>query len=113
MASCIPNVGLGGTDNYVNLGNGFRLVWVKGNAPGGVLAAATAVAVSLTFSQAFGATPLVYWASVSTPSGVMAGAGVIATCADLTATGMSLNLYNASNANKQITSVIGFAIGKA
>jgi hypothetical protein len=112
VAEALGNLGLGGTDNYANLGNGYRLIWVKGNVPGGALAAATAVAVSLTFSQAFGTTPLVYWPAVSTPSGVTAGAGIVATCADLTATGMSLNLYNASNANKQITAVIGFAIGK-
>lgn len=110
---CIfSNVHLGGTANYVDLGNGYRLAWVKGNAPGGALAATAAVAVSLTFPQAFGSTPVIYWPAVSTPSGVTAGAGVISTCADLTATGMSINLYNASNANKQITSVIGFAIGK-
>lgn len=112
VTEALGNLGLGGTDNYANLGNGYRLIWVKGNVPGGALAAATAVAVSLTFSQAFGTTPLVYWSAVSTPSGVTAGAGIVATCADLTATGMSLNLYNASNANKQITAVIGFAIGK-
>ena len=112
IATALSNLHLGGTDNYVDLGNGYRLIWVKGNAPGGALAAATAVAVSLTFSQAFGATPVIYWSAVSTPSGVTAGAGIVATCADLTATGMSINLYNASNANKQITSVIGFAIGK-
>lgn len=110
---CIfSNVHLGGTANYADLGNGYRLVWVKGNAPGGALAATAAVAVSLTFPQAFGSTPIIYWSAVSTPSGVTAGAGIVATCADLTATGMSINLYNASNANKQITSVIGFAIGK-
>lgn len=112
VAEALGNLGLGGTDNYANLGNGYRLIFVKGNVPGGALAAATAVAVSLTFSQAFVTTPLVYWPAVSTPSGVTAGAGIVATCADLTATGMSLNLYNASNANKQITAVIGFAIGK-
>ncbi|PNP32621.1 hypothetical protein AL525_001375 [Citrobacter amalonaticus] len=110
---CIfSNVHLGGTANYIDLGNGYRLAWVKGNAPGGALAAAAAVAVSLTFPQAFGSTPIIYWSAVSTPSGVTAGAGVISTCADLVATGMSVNLYNASNANKQITAVIGFAIGK-
>ncbi|KKF69015.1 hypothetical protein [Citrobacter amalonaticus] len=112
IATALANLHLGGTANYVDLGNGYRLVWVKGNAPGGALAAAAAVAVSLTFPQAFGSTPVIYWPAVSTPSGVTAGAGVISTCADLTATGMSINLYNASNANKQITSVIGFAIGK-
>nr|WP_318381263.1 hypothetical protein [uncultured Enterobacter sp.] len=112
ISTALANLGLGGTTNYVDLGNGYRLVWVKGNAPGGVLAAAAAVAVSLTFPQAFGSTPIIYWSAVSTPSGVAAGAGVVATCADLTATGMSVNLYNASNANKQITAVIGFAIGK-
>ena len=112
IATALANLHLGGTANYVDLGNGYRLVWVKGNAPGGALAATAAVAVSLTFPQAFGSTPVIYWPAVSTPSGVTAGAGLISTCADLTATGMSINLYNASNANKQITSVIGFAIGK-
>ena len=112
IETALTNLHLGGTANYVDLGNGYRLVWVKGNAPGGALAATAAVAVSLTFPQAFGSTPVIYWAAVSTPSGVTAGAGVISTCADLTATGMSINLYNASNANKQITAVIGFAIGK-
>ena len=112
IATALSNLGLGGAANYVDLGNGYRLAWVKGNAPGGALAAAAAVAVSLTFTQAFGATPIIYWSAVSTPSGVTAGAGVISTCADLVATGMSVNLYNASNANKQITAVIGFAIGK-
>lgn len=112
IATALENLGLGGAANYVDLGNGYRLAWVKGNAPGGALAAAAAVAVSLTFTQAFGSTPIIYWSAVSTPSGVTAGAGVISTCADLVATGMSVNLYNASNANKQITAVIGFAIGK-
>lgn len=112
VSEFLKNLGLGGAANYVDLGNGYRLAWVKGNAPGGALAAAAAVAVSLTFTQAFGATPIIYWSAVSTPSGVTAGAGVISTCADLVATGMSVNLYNASNANKQITAVIGFAIGK-
>ena len=112
IATALANLHLGGTANYIDLGNGYRLAWVKGNAPGGALAAAAAVAVSLTFPQAFGSTPVIYWPAVSTPSGVTAGAGVISTCADLTATGMSINLYNASNANKQITAVIGFAIGK-
>ncbi|HHT2267034.1 TPA: gp53-like domain-containing protein [Citrobacter amalonaticus] len=112
IATALANLHLGGTANYADLGNGYRLVWVKGNAPGGALAATAAVAVSLTFPQAFGSTPIIYWSAVSTPSGVTAGAGIVATCADLTATGMSINLYNASNANKQITSVIGFAIGK-
>lgn len=113
VAAAVANLGLGSTDNYVNLGNGYRLTWVKGTIPGNALAAATAVAVPLVFTRAFVGTPLVYWAAVSTPSGVIAGAGVIATCADLTATGMSLNLYNSSNASKQVTSVIGFAIGKS
>lgn len=112
IATALANLHLGGTANYIGLGNGYRLAWVKGNAPGGALAAAAAVAVSLTFPQAFGSTPIIYWSAVSTPSGVTAGAGVISTCADLVATGMSVNLYNASNANKQITAVIGFAIGK-
>lgn len=112
IATALANLHLGGTANYIDLGNGYRLAWVKGNAPGGALAAAAAVAVSLTFPQAFGSTPIIYWSAVSTPSGVIAGAGVISTCADLVATGMSVNLYNASNANKQITAVIGFAIGK-
>ncbi|EPJ7187672.1 gp53-like domain-containing protein [Citrobacter amalonaticus] len=112
IATALANLHLGGTANYIDLGNGYRLAWVKGNAPGGALAAAAAVAVSLTFPQAFGSTPIIYWSAVSTPSGVTAGAGVISTCADLVATGMSVNLYNASNANKQITAVIGFAIGK-
>ncbi|WP_317629727.1 hypothetical protein [Lelliottia amnigena] len=82
------------------IGNGYGLVWGKGNVLGGVLATATAVAVSLMFSQTFGTTPLVYWPTVSTPSGVTAGADIVATCVDLTATGTSLYLYNASNADK-------------
>jgi len=104
---------LGGTDNYISLGNGYRLAWVKGNIPGNALAATAAVAVPLTFAQAFSAQPLVYWATVSTPQGTVNGAGVIATCYDLTISGMGINLYNASNAAKQVTSVIGFAIGKS
>lgn len=82
------------------IGNCYGLIWGKGNVLGGVLATATAVAVSLMFSQTFGTTPLVYWPTVPTPSGVTAGADIVATCVDLTATGTSLYLYNASNADK-------------
>ncbi|EPL4126179.1 gp53-like domain-containing protein, partial [Citrobacter amalonaticus] len=70
IATALANLHLGGTANYIDLGNGYRLAWVKGNAPGGALAAAAAVAVSLTFPQAFGSTPIIYWSAVSTPSGV-------------------------------------------
>lgn len=113
VATGLSNLGLGATTNYANLGNGYRLMWVKGTVPGGVLAATSAVSVSLTFASAFTGQPFVYWPAVSTPQGVTAGAGVVATCANLTTTGMDILLYNASNAQKQITAVIGFSIGQA
>lgn len=88
---------------------GLIIQWVQGGSVPS-LAAATSAVKTVTFPIPFPNAGLSYWGAISGAS--TADVGITVTCSGLTpASGMSISIYNTATSAKNVSNVLGFAIG--